>query len=84
MSTRTDIESALAARDYAALVERIAPDEPDAALVRTRRFAANMLALCERDPALAAELDATPSTGRVRPAIPGGYRAASEGVCGAA
>ncbi len=66
MSTRTDIESALAARDYAALVERIAPDEPDAALVRTRRFAANMLALRERDPALAGELDATPSTGRVR------------------
>jgi hypothetical protein len=66
VTDRAAIEAALARRDYPALLDAIDATQTDAALARTRRFAANMLALRDRDPALAAEVESAPTTGRVR------------------
>ncbi len=63
-----DVRAALDRKDYAALV-RLLGDRPADSLgplVRTLRFARNMLALKRRDPELADEIENTPTTGAVR------------------
>lgn len=68
MDTSPEIQQALAIRDYRRLVELLGsePAETLGPLGRTLRFARNMLALHERDTALATVIENTPTTGRVR------------------
>ncbi|MBZ0172016.1 MAG: hypothetical protein K8E66_06525, partial [Phycisphaerales bacterium] len=68
MNTSPEIQQALASRDYPRLVDLLGsePAETLGPLGRTLRFARNMLALRERDPDLAEEVERAPTTRRVR------------------